>query len=210
MGRVCLVESRGDKICSNNIISSSYSSFRSTKNPERGRWYYEYTQISGDQASSIGFMLNGNENCRFSLFQRANGNNNALYFEGISIYSMNDKTEIPENHPIGFDDITTGITVGVSYDTYTGLFTINIKDQIFSYIVSKITDNDKVEPILIEATGAQFKDNITVNFGPDFYYDIPQGYKPWCYNPHTQYFKHKNFKLCHIIIMLIRNTVEKN
>ena len=203
MSNPCLIDVSKKITCSNNITLSTNNLIKSTKIPSQGRWYYEYTQISGDQLTSIGFMLNGDINYRFSLFQRSSGINNVLYFPGVSLYLTNNKSEISQYHPIGFDEITTGITIGASYDTYTGLFSINIKNQIYSYIVSKITAYDKVEPLLLENSGGNFENNITVNFGPDFEYEIPQGYNAWCYNnKHESCYHKKEFtKSLYMFIM---------
>ena len=86
-----------------------------------------------------------------------------------------------------------------SVERYLGLpsqqiLELHLQLNPYFYINDKIFEGPLVQKI--------YKDNINVNFGPNFEYDIPQGYKPWCYNPYTQLYKRKKNIFSNIIIII--------
>ena len=182
MSSIYLIDSQGNTYSSYKITLESQNNIRSSKKVSQGRWYYEVKHIDGYGFISVSFMLNNDEETFFGFYQYGDNKNNIIYFQNVAVYSTQNNKNIKPYTEIGISESTEGSTIGVSFDTYTKIFSVFIgnEQRHFNISASKI---NVVEPLLRELTSGgteKYSDNIIVNFGPNFEYDIPYGYLPWC------------------------------
>ena len=85
---------------------------------------------------------------------------------------------------MNFTDVVPDSTIGLSFDTYSNIFSIYYKEQIKRFTIKSERKLDKITPFFYEGSnpGETFKDKVSVNFGASpFKYNI-SGFTPWEYN----------------------------
>ena len=83
---------------------------------------------------------------------------------------------------IDLTDVSDGFTIGLAFDSFSRIFSVFYKDQMFHFNISCESRDFTVIPYFLERTadGVEKQDTIYVNFGQDsFHYGVPFGYLPW-------------------------------
>ena len=167
-----------DKIFKNNIVTleTNSSHFLTTKPYSQGRWYYEFTHISGDNFHLAGFCVTGNPRV-YVYPQGSKGHTTISFFDRMSVKGYDCYQSLPlsnysENH-----------TIGLAFNTFTKLFTVIYQNQTLKFQTVYNTKINKVSPCFYEAVDPTlFTDTISVNLGSKpFQYQIPPNYLPWSF-----------------------------
>jgi len=142
-----------------------------------GRWYFEFTHVSGDNFHILGF-IDGN-------FRRL-----AYYASGALPDSrvLCDNSLSPSKvdyELIGFTNVGTSSTIGLGLDQYKGEFFIRSSNQIsvITFNPSKFNVT-KTNIYIEEATVDKISDTVNINFGSKpFVYNNMLGFEAWGKEP---------------------------
>ena len=172
----------------------------STKKPSKGRWYYEFTHISGTNFHGVGFKL---QDRSIEVYPGGCADCLKLYYKNIEV-----KENVPSNQNIGFANVVAKHTVGLGFDTYSRVFTINYENQIRKFTVLSSVIETKTYPYVVQAHSStlNFVDTIYMNFGEkEFKYEVPYGYLPWnkSFKLHTCQYQRKTYSFKEFLIIII-------
>ena len=139
----------------------------------KGRWYLEFTHISGNHNHVCGYLLDSNTEITFN----GNGQKGSTIYFLNTIYNGSD-TGIP----IPFE-IKGEYTLGLAIDLENSLFTVFHNFQSFSAHYKLINSASNLNVVFREITTEHLSDELTVNLGDhQFSYEIPYGYIAWSKN----------------------------
>ena len=160
----------------NNTVTINYSERAyTTKKRSIGKWYYEFTHISGTNYHLAGFAFGSST---IYVYPQGNPRLLKIYFTSLSI-----EEGLKEYNTINFTDVVENHTVGLSFDSFQRIFTVNYNNQIRQFHVKSNEKATKITPILKEASDSEvrnFVDTLSANFGEkNFTYSVPLGYLPW-------------------------------
>ena len=163
-------------------LKSQQIVFTNKPNSE-GRWYYEVTHLRGDGCASFGYTYNIKKGNTFIIASNGKSYDHfyVYYYNSVNIFL---NSSLVSNRYSPIEDIglyQSQYTVGIGFDTYSGIFSIYYNNFFHHMNVSCENCGNKVMPIFIEATGSKiFEDVLNANFGETtFKYGLPSGYKPW-------------------------------
>ena len=153
------------------LVNAQYA--KTTKNKANGRWYYEFTHVSGTNYHLVGFKL---DSARFYVYPQ--GCTSCLK---LAYWSTDVQEDIACYGDIGFTDVVVDHTIGLSFDTFSRIFTIYYESQIRRFTILTSEKDTRASPDFVEASGSDnFCDTISLNFGEKpFKYNIPFGFLPW-------------------------------
>lgn len=173
--------------------------FNTTKKASRGRWYYEFTHFSGSNRHLAGFCLG---QC---IYVYANSLTNDLCIHMPENSDVSVKEGLSNYQRLYLSNFVVAHTVGLSFDTYSRIFSLYYKDQVKRFTFQSNKSGDKAQPSFFEANTANCKDKISVNFGEkQFQYEIPFGYLPWKSSfPRVTCIQRSTQKMCDRIIYIL-------
>lgn len=180
----------------NNILLKSndvvYSS--SKERVSKGKYYYEFTHISGNNYHLIGYSSN---NGYIAFYPQNNLPSSKIYYSGLikCNYSGN----------LNLKDVDNLHTVGVGLDLDNYQFYIRTKTSVRRININRDSRITTWNIILVEATGGSFTDICSVNFGEKrFAYKVPFGFIPWRLNSAPTVKKRAlNFSILNAMVMNI-------
>ena len=157
------------------ILESTVQRYLSTKPFSKGRWYYEFTHLEGDNFHLAGFQTNQGE--RIHIYPQGQRKCLIACFNGMSADGVSGYTDA------NFNNFTENHTVGLGFDTYSKVFTVQYNDQVKTYNLHYSSSAYRVSPVFLEAfQNIYYTDRIKVNFGSNpFTYKIPDNHLPWSY-----------------------------
>ena len=163
-------------ISNNSITIVNGEGAETTKKKANGRWYYEFTHVSGTGYHLVGFNLSS---ARFFAYPQ--GCTSCLK---IGYWDTRVQEDIDCFENIGFTNVSVDHTIGLSFDTFSRVFTIFYESQIRKFTILTSEKDTRASPYFYEATGSdRYRDTISLNFGEKpFKYDVPFGFLPWNQN----------------------------
>ena len=110
-----------NEIFTNNTIKliTSKSTFITTKPASSGRFYFEFTHLSGDCYHFVGFMPS-NLDIRQGVFFYQQGDEKKIkIFRGrnVSLYYQNTSNPFDNYQNLEFNEINSNHTIGLAFDT---------------------------------------------------------------------------------------------
>ena len=138
--------------------------------------------MGGDTGFIPSFILNENPNTWFGMCQLCQGKDNTMALGTLPGFTLDDYRQVYTYTLVGLSESTLYKTVGLAFDTYARVFSIIYHNERKNFYIKSATSNDVVEPFIREGSSGTpriLQDNVTVNFGPDFDYQMPYGYLPW-------------------------------
>ena len=163
-------------------LETNKSAYQTTKPASKGRWYFEYTHLSGDRYYIAGFHIHGRV---ISVYPQGSGTGLKIYFaNGIEVEGYE------PYQSIGLSNFVYNQTVGLAYDTYSEVFSVYCDQQEMHFQTRCNTNNIvTVSPYFDEAIDRvrSFKDTLSVDFGGMmFKYQVPKYYLPWGFIFHSK------------------------
>lgn len=160
----------------NTITVVNGQGAQTTKNKANGRWYYEFTHESGTNFHLVGYILNAAR-----IFIYPQGCASCLK---LTYWDTNVKESINCYDDIGFANVNSKHTIGLSFDTYSRVFTVFYETQMRRFTILTSEKDTRVYPYFYEGSGSDnFRDTISLNFGENpFKYEVPFGFLPWNQN----------------------------
>ena len=200
------VVSPNGTVIQDNIITMFTNSGRyyTTKGySTRGKWYYEFSHLSGTEMYFCGFISkSGSELVTFYPY-KTSSYQTTIYFAGVTSPNWNI-----------FDDLkistySYGGTYGIGLDIDNMMFYIRSSYEVRIIEMNQIDNRDGWSPLFFETAHANNNDTLSINFGENiFEYAPPFGFIPWS-SPDAHLFTCNNISqnvlsllICSIILII--------
>ena len=172
---VYLKDLQGNIYTTNTVeLMSLERECHTTKNPSKGKFYYEMTHLSGQNYHHAGFKY---DNMAIYAYRCANEHTFYLIYQNTQVIEADNIFD-----DMSFTDVQPDSTIGLAFDTSSNIFSIFYKNQVKRYTIKSERKWKKVTSYLFEGAdvGKTYKDTVKVNFGEEnFVYSLPYGYIPW-------------------------------
>ena len=129
--------------------------------------------MSGSLKHLAGFAINDK---RILAYPHGFDDDLEIYYENTGLIEGFDKFT-----KLNFTNFDAKSAIGVSFDSFTNVFSVYFMNQIRRFTINDTFVNAKVRPVSRETNNQEAKDRVKFNFGDEkFSREIPVGYTPWC------------------------------